>query len=102
MRNLCACRRAGVLSIRRGVFLLMTALLLTKMMCAVILWVNRTLRAMMTTATFLLVSRCTIPRILLASLGLSVSAGLLKKRTLGPRYSVCVTSVCRRRLLESR
>lgn len=53
------------------------------------------------TATPRVVRLPTICSILVASLGLSVEAGLLKNKTLGLSVRVWVTSMCRRRLFES-
>lgn len=79
----------------------MTRFLLTKTTWPVIRSVKFTLRAIYTTATLLWASLITILSILRTTLGLSVEAGLLNSTVIGLTVKVCVTVICRRRLLDS-
>lgn len=68
----------------------------------VVLRVKSTLRAVTRTAAFRVPNLVITPSILLISTGLRVDATLLSSSSLGLATSVCVTVMCRRRLLESR
>lgn len=96
-----ACLLRGRLKTCPGLFRLIIRFFLTNIIRPDVLQVNCTLRAITSTATFLSLSRPTIFSILPITLGLNVEAGLLSINSLGPTVMVWVTSICRRRLLDS-